>query len=89
MNGKFCLIMVYCHISKDLKECALWLILHGYASEDICELFNISKRSVARWKQNDHLYGSVIPVTCGLRVMCITPYSWWMLYGLELLALIR
>jgi transposase len=55
------LIMVYCHISKDLKECALWLISHGYAPKDICELFDIFARSVTRWKQNDCLYGSVIP----------------------------
>lgn len=51
------------HISKDMKERALWLISHGYAPEDICELFDISPRSVFRWKQNDHAYGSqaVIP----------------------------
>ena len=53
--------MVYCHISKDLKECALWLISHGYAPEDICDLFDISPSSVARWKQNDCVYGSIIP----------------------------
>jgi len=60
-SGKFRRIMVYHHISKDLKEQALWLILHGYAPEDICELFDISQRSIARWKQNNRLYGSVIP----------------------------
>jgi transposase len=54
-------IMVYHHISKDLKERALWLISHDYAPEDICELFDISSRSVARWKQNDRIYGSVKP----------------------------
>jgi transposase len=53
--------MVYRHISKDLKERALWLILHEYAPEDICELFDISPRSVARWKQNNCIHGSVIP----------------------------
>jgi transposase len=52
--------MVYCPISKDLKDCALWLISHGYASEDICNLFNISKRSLNRWRQNDHIYRSII-----------------------------
>jgi len=60
-SGKFRRVMVYRHISKDLKERALWLISHGYAPEDICELFDISQRSIARWKQNDRLYGSVIP----------------------------
>src|SRR5258708_27949262 len=53
--------MVYCHISKDLKERALWLISHGYAPGDICELFDISQKSVTRWKVNNLLYGSVIP----------------------------
>jgi transposase len=53
--------MVYRHISKDLKECVLWLISHGYAPEDVCELFDISPRSIARWKQNDRIHGSVIP----------------------------
>lgn len=53
--------MVYRHISKDLKERALWLIAHGYAPEDICDIFDISQRSITRWKQNDRLYGSVIP----------------------------
>src|SRR5260221_6519890 len=53
--------MVYRHISKDLKDRALWLILHDYAPEDICELFDISQRSVAWWKHNDRVYGFVIP----------------------------
>jgi transposase len=53
--------MVYRHISKDMKERTLWLISHGYAPEDICELFDISQRSVTRWKQNDRLHGTVIP----------------------------
>jgi transposase len=60
--------MVFCHISKDLKECVLWLISHGYAPNNICELFDISPRSITRWKQNDCLYGSVIsppnPIQC-------------------------
>jgi transposase len=53
--------MVYCHISKDLKERVLWLISHNYAPDDICELFDIFPRSFARWKQNNRIYGSVIP----------------------------
>src|SRR5260370_35939194 len=58
---KFHLSMVFRHISKDLKECALWLILHGYAPEDVCELFDISSSSVGRWKHNNRVYGSIIP----------------------------
>jgi hypothetical protein len=32
-SGKLRLVMVYRHISKDLKERVLWLISHGYAPE--------------------------------------------------------
>jgi hypothetical protein len=53
--------MVYRPISKNLKDCALWLISHGYAPKDIYDLFNISGRSLDRWRQNDCIYGSVIP----------------------------
>ena len=60
-SGKFQNNMVYCPISKDLKDCALWLILHGYAPKDICKLFDISRRSITRWKQNDHHHGPIIP----------------------------
>ncbi len=65
--------MVYCLISKDLKEHALWLISHGYAPEDICELFDISQRSIIRWKQNDRIHGSVVPpsnlIQCRPRIL--------------------
>ena len=65
--------MVYRPISKDLKDHALWLISHGYAPEDICELFNISRRSITRWKQNDRHHGSVIPppnpIQCRPRIL--------------------
>jgi transposase len=60
-SGKFRLAMVYHHISKDLKERVLWLISHKYVPEDIIELFDISERSIARWRQNNRLYGSVVP----------------------------
>jgi len=70
---KFHLSMVFRHISKDLKERALWLILHGYAPEDVCELFDISPSSVGRWKHNNRVYGSVIPppnpIQCHPRIL--------------------
>ena len=53
--GKLHPIMVYHHINKDLKECVLWLTLHGYAPEDICELFDTSQRSIARWNVTGQL----------------------------------
>ena len=34
--------MIHPCISKDLNEHALWLILHGYAPDNICELLDIS-----------------------------------------------
>ena len=34
-------IIVYHHISKDLKKCALWLISYKYTPEDISDLFLI------------------------------------------------
>src|SRR5258708_13218763 len=55
--------MVYRHISKDLKECALWLISHGYAPGDICEVFDIIEKSINRWKVNNLLYGSSVAAT--------------------------
>ena len=59
-SGKLRHPMVYRHISKDIKR-VLWLISHEYVPEDVVELFDISQRSVARWRQNNRLYGSVIP----------------------------
>ena len=53
--------MVYCHINKEMKDHVLWLITHGYAPNDICELFDISSRSVDRWKKNNHIHRSIIP----------------------------
>src|SRR5260370_28282888 len=53
--------MFYRHISKDLKECALWLISYEYAPRDICELFDISQKSITQWKANILLYRSIIP----------------------------
>ena len=34
--------MIHPCISKDLEEHALWLILRGYAPDNICELLDIS-----------------------------------------------
>jgi hypothetical protein len=59
--SKLCLAMIYRHISKETKDHVLWLISHDYAPEDICELFDISSRSFARWKQNNHIHESAIP----------------------------
>jgi transposase len=53
--------MVYKHISKDLKERALWLLERDYVPVDVGDLFGISERSLQRWKKNQATYGTVVP----------------------------
>ncbi|EGN93990.1 hypothetical protein SERLA73DRAFT_126384 [Serpula lacrymans var. lacrymans S7.3] len=59
--------MVYQLISKDLKERALWLIEHNYIPSDVCEIFNISERSLSCWEKNQAGFGSVSPPPNPLR----------------------
>jgi len=47
-------------ISKDLKERALWLIAHNYVPLEVCDMFDVSERSIRLWKANQHIYGTVI-----------------------------
>jgi transposase len=53
--------MVYKHISKDLKERALWLLEHDYIPTDVSDIFGVSERSLQRWRANQAVYGTVIP----------------------------
>jgi hypothetical protein len=53
--------MVFRHISKDIKERVLWLRGNGYITDDICNMFGVSLRSIQRWQSNLDQYGSVIP----------------------------
>jgi transposase len=53
--------MPFRHISKDIKDRALWLIENGYARDDVAEILGVSIASIYRWKNNDEHYGSVIP----------------------------
>ncbi|KAE9390260.1 hypothetical protein BT96DRAFT_774089, partial [Gymnopus androsaceus JB14] len=53
--------MVFCHISKELKERTLWLLDHDYIPEDVAEILGVSKKSIARWKVYQEEHGSVIP----------------------------
>ena len=53
--------MVFCHISTDLKERALWLLEHDYIPEDVCETLGISWSSIYHWKCNQAEYGDVVP----------------------------
>ena len=45
-------------LSKDVRECVLWLVHHGYAPPDICEVFSISDRTLQRWKTHPNLYAN-------------------------------
>lgn len=53
--------MVFRKISKDMKERAIWLLDRGWLSNEVLEIFGISKRSLQRWRRNLRVHGSVIP----------------------------
>jgi transposase len=53
--------MVFRHISKDIKDRALFLLENDYIPEDIAEILGISMRSISRWTNNLEAFGSVIP----------------------------
>ncbi|KZP29549.1 hypothetical protein FIBSPDRAFT_671076, partial [Athelia psychrophila] len=53
--------MVFRHISKDIKDRALHLLSEGYITEDVCDIFDVSERSLCRWRANLEAHGSVIP----------------------------
>ena len=53
--------MVFRHISKDIKDCILWLRGNGYITDDISDMFGVSLQSIQRWQSNFNQYGSVIP----------------------------
>ncbi|KZP04313.1 hypothetical protein FIBSPDRAFT_767581 [Athelia psychrophila] len=44
--------MVFRHISKDIKDRALYLLSEGYITEDVCDIFDVSERSLCRWRAN-------------------------------------
>ncbi|KAK0493878.1 hypothetical protein EDD18DRAFT_1077922 [Armillaria luteobubalina] len=53
--------MVFRHISKDLKERALWLYHNDFIDDDIASLLGVSECSIYHWLANVEQYGSVIP----------------------------
>jgi transposase len=53
--------MVNRAISKDIRERVIWLVEHGYAPPDICEIFGISDRTLRRWRRNNDTYGTPLP----------------------------
>jgi transposase len=52
--------MVFRHISKDMKERALYLYRHRWISANIARLFGVSLRSICRWQATARIHGSPI-----------------------------
>ena len=44
--------MVFQHISKDIKDRALFLLENDYILDDVAEILGISTRSISRWGNN-------------------------------------
>jgi len=61
--------MVYRHISSDMKQRALQLLLEGWDIDDIVESLGVSTKSITRWKDNYERHGMASPtsVTRGRR----------------------
>ncbi|KAJ7105262.1 hypothetical protein C8R44DRAFT_531000, partial [Mycena epipterygia] len=53
--------MVFRKISKDLKDRILYLLDNNYIPEDVCDIFDVSPRSLTRWRNNRQQFGSVVP----------------------------
>ncbi|KIL63075.1 hypothetical protein M378DRAFT_43789, partial [Amanita muscaria Koide BX008] len=53
--------MPFRHISKDIKERALYLYQNGYIPADVCDVLGVSERSLYRWIHNNENFGSVVP----------------------------
>ncbi|KZP28142.1 hypothetical protein FIBSPDRAFT_729736, partial [Athelia psychrophila] len=49
------------NISKDIKDRAHYLPLEGYITEDVCDIFDVSERSLRHWWANLEAHGSAIP----------------------------
>jgi len=53
--------MVFRHISKDIKDRALYLLDNDYIPDDVAELLGVHTRSISRWGDNMETFGSVVP----------------------------
>ncbi|KIK95153.1 hypothetical protein PAXRUDRAFT_11628 [Paxillus rubicundulus Ve08.2h10] len=51
--------MVNCHISPDLKDCALQLWYDGWDTEDVCMMIGVSHASLYCWEAIFEEFGSV------------------------------
>jgi len=54
-------VMVYQHISSDMKDCTLRLWETGWAKEDICSVLCVSRSSLYCWARIFNDFGSVTP----------------------------
>ncbi len=59
--------MVNCHISPDIKQCALHLWQHGWSQSDICWIFCVSQASLYQWRCILEEFESVEKPSSGLR----------------------
>ena len=53
--------MVFCKISKDIKDRAIDLHYQGLIPQDVRDLLGISTRSPSRWRRNHEDHGSTLP----------------------------
>ena len=53
--------MPFWHISKDIKECTLYLYENKYIPANVCDILGVSEHSLYRWKHNNETFRSVIP----------------------------
>ena len=55
------------HISPQVKELTLELWMKGFSRSDVCEIFQVSPRSLYRWRKLFDDFGSVTPPPSSLR----------------------
>jgi transposase len=52
--------MGFRHISKDIKDVALRLIVEGHVPNDVARLLGVSMPSIRRWRRNFRRFGTVV-----------------------------
>ena len=69
--------MVYRHINTDLKHRILLLIERGRTSEELCDLFAISLRSLDRWLTNFEQYIRKLASRRLASLVELVKFGWW------------
>ena len=52
--------MVFRHISRDIKDRALFLLENDYIPDDVAEILGVSTRSISRWGSNLEAQGIIV-----------------------------